>query len=103
MKQSRTTEKVLSPIVVRGLVLHLLAQYQEPSEKSEKEIEKVLPLLYLAEPKVRAQAAHASRLWMGTKDRCPVHYRRLLFYRLRHLDNALDQLERMTRLKKRKK
>lgn len=96
-------ERVLDRRVVRGIVLHILNAYQEPSDENEAEIEKVLPLLQSADRLVRDQAAKASRLWMGLKQRCPLHHRRLIFYRLRHLDNALSQLEKMTRPKRKTK
>lgn len=85
-------------LTVRGIVLGILNAYSEPNEEHEIEIEMLLPLLQHAptEP-VRQQAAKASRLWLGLKHRCPLHHRRLIFYRLRHLDNALSQLETMTR------
>lgn len=93
----------MDALTVRGIVLGILKAYQTPSEQSEKEIEAILPLLqYAPLPRVREQAAHASRLWLGLRDRCPMHHRRLIYYRLRHLDNALDQLERMTRPVKKK-
>ena len=94
----------LDDTTVRGMVLGILEAYSNPSDESEREIEAILPLLQHApREKVRAQAAHVSRLWLGTKGRCPIHYRRLLFWRLRHLDNALSGLEKMTRPNRRKK
>ena len=87
----------------RGIVLWILKSYGEPSAKTEKEIEASLPMLRLSrDPVVRMQAAHASRLWMGLRDRDPIRHERLIFYRLRHLDNALNDLERMTRPKRKK-
>jgi hypothetical protein len=94
-------ERFIDDKTTRGIVLAVLRAYGEPSEQSEKQIEGILPLLqHAVRPEVRAQAAKASRLWLGTKFRDPIRYRRLMFYRLRHLDNALNDLEKMTRPRK---
>lgn len=95
--------RVIDARTTRGIVLAVLRAYADPGKKSEKEIEGVLPLLqHCPRPEVRATAAHASRMWMGTFHRDPVRHRRLIFYRLRRLDAALEELERLTRPKQKK-
>jgi hypothetical protein len=85
-------------LTVRGIVLGILRAYMEPSDRHEKEIDALLPLLQHAPvPAVRDQAAHVSRIWLGLRGRCPIHYRRLMFYRIRHLDQELEKLNQMTR------
>ena len=95
-------EQVYDPRVIRGIVLHILKAYSEPSDSNEKEIEDTLPYLLLpnVDRPVRAQAAQVTRLWLGLKHRDPIRHRRLIFYRLRHLDIALEKLNQMTRPKK---
>lgn len=91
-------EKVFDPRVVRGMVLSILKAYQSPEDPDcEKDIEQILPLLQYAEQPIRNQAAAVTRIWLGLKHRDPIRFRRLIFYRLRHLDNELSRLERMTR------
>jgi hypothetical protein len=93
---------MLDDRTVRGIVLGILRAYSQPSEKSENEIEAILPLLQHApNPNVRNQAATCSRLWMATKGRDPIRYRKLIFYRLRLLDHEIENLEKMTRPKTR--
>lgn len=96
------TDGCLDPRFARGLILRILEAYQEPSEEHEKDIEQMLTLLVHALPETREQAARVSRLWLGLKHRDPLRHRRLIYYRLRHLDNQLAELERMTRPKKAK-
>ena len=96
------SEWKVDPRVIRGIVLHILAAYIEPSAQNEKEIEGLLPLLFRADPTVRDQAVQVARLWLGLKHRNPISNRRLIYYRLRHLDNALSELELATRPKKEK-
>lgn len=99
MTQSSTRKT--DPRFIRGVVLGILRAYSEPNDQHEKEIEALLPLLQcVTEPKVREQAAKCTRLWLGLDGRCPIHYRRLIFYRLRHLDRELENLEKMTRPRK---
>jgi hypothetical protein len=96
------TDQVYDPRILRGIVLHILNAYQDPSDENEREIDETLPLLLLERfgPKVTEQAGRITRLWLGLKQRDPIKHRRLIFYRLRHLDNELSKLERMTRPKK---
>jgi hypothetical protein len=96
-------DKFYDPRILRGIVLHILDQYQRPEDpKAEHEIEETLPLLQLERfgLPVREQAARITKIWLGLKGRDPLKHRRLIFYRLRHLDNELSELERMTRPKK---
>lgn len=94
-------EQVFDHRVVRGIVLHILKAYMHPEDpEAERDIEKALPLLMHADQPVREQAATVSRLWLGLKQRDPIRYRRLIFYRLRHLDMELERLNQMTRPKK---
>jgi hypothetical protein len=96
------TDGCLDPRFSRGLVLRILEAYQCPSDEHEKDIEQMLTLLVHSLPETREQAARVSRLWLGLKDRDPIRHRRLIYYRLRHLDNELSRLEALTRPKKAK-
>lgn len=95
---------VLNKIKTRGLVLGILRAYANPGPQSQADIERILPVLRQAPRQdVRDLAGHISGMFLGLQGRCPCCYKRLIDYRLRHLDRAVEQLDEMTRPKKKKR
>ena len=93
----------LNDIRVRGLVLGILRAYANPCLDSQEQIETILPVLRTApRPKVRELAGHISGMFLGLQGRCPCCYKKLLDYRLRHLDRAIEELDRITKPKRKR-
>ena len=94
----------LTDLRIRGLTLGLLRAYASPSPQSQEEIETILPVLRTApRPKVRELAGHISGMFLGLQGRCPCCLKRLIDYRLRHLDRAIEELDRITKPKRKKR
>lgn len=88
---------MLDAKTVRGIVLAIIRAYRDINEI---EFEETMVLLQSApDENVRTQADHIMKIWATTKDQdCLVHPR-LVRHRLRLVDEGIQGLEVLTRLK----
>jgi len=88
---------MLDPKTIRGIVLAIIKAYREINEK---EFEETLALLQSApSDEVRMEAATITEIWNTTKDLDPMTHPRLTRHRLRLVDDGVQRLEVLTRLK----
>jgi hypothetical protein len=82
---------------VRGIVLALIRHYRDINEK---EFEETIALLQHApSDEVRKEAATITGIWEGIKGQDATVNRRLVRHRLRLIDDGVQRLEVLTRLK----
>lgn len=82
---------------VRGIVLALIRHYRDINEI---EFEETIALLQSApSDEVREEAAAITRIWGGVKGQDAMINRRLVRHRLRLIDDGVQRLEVLTRLK----
>ncbi len=82
---------------VRGIVLTLIKHY---ADLNESEFEETLALLQSApDEAVRLEAASVTRIWEGAKPLDPTTHSKLTRHRLRLIDDGVQRLEVLTRLK----
>ena len=82
---------------VRGIILALIKHYRDINEK---EFEETIPLLQSApNEQVRLEAALILAIWTGIKDLDATIHPKLIRHRLRLIDDGVQRLEVLTRLK----
>jgi hypothetical protein len=88
---------MLDAKTVRGIVLAIIRAYRDINEV---EFEEAMALLQSAPSlEVREQAAAITRIWNGIKDRDATVNSKLIRHRLRLIDDGVQRLEVLTRLK----
>jgi hypothetical protein len=88
---------MLDSKTVRGIVLALIKHY---ADVNELEFEETIALLQSApDDSVRAEAESITRIWEGAKPLDPTTHSKLMRYRLRLIDDGVQRLEVLTRLK----
>ena len=88
---------MLDDKTVRGIVLALIRHYRDINEE---EFEQTIALLQHApSDEVRAEAAAITRIWEGVKGRDATVNPKLIRHRLRLIDDGVQRLEVLTRLK----
>ena len=88
---------MLDDKTVRGIVLALIRHYRDINET---EFEETIALLQHApSDEVRKEATTITGIWEGIKGQDATVNRRLVRHRLRLIDDGVQRLEVMTRLK----
>jgi hypothetical protein len=88
---------MLDDKTVRGIVLAIIRAYRNINEI---EFEETMALLQHApSEEVRLEAEATTKIWLTTKDQDALLHPRLVRHRLRLVDDGVQRLEVLTRLK----